>query len=119
MSWRRNRSWVRSMLAIACDRAPDNPTRERAEAMTLGAAVASTGESPAVLSQRGTAADGATSERLLMSPPVATNASSVKANDAGGISFGAPMPLTDPSGAMLIRNGQASVEVKRMDDAVA
>ncbi len=111
-------SLVLAMLAIACDRAPDAPTRERTEVMT-GVSVASTGEAPAVMSQRNAGTDGATSDRLLMSPPMATNASSARANDAGAISFGAPMPLTDPSGAMLIRNGQASVEVKRMDDAVA
>ena len=111
-------SLVLAMLAIACDRAPDAPARTRAEAMT-GVSVAATGEAPAVMSQRNAGSDGATSDRLLMSPPMATNASSARANDAGGISFGAPMPLTDPSGAMLIRNGQASVEVKRMDDAVA
>ncbi len=110
-------SLLLAMLAIACDRAPDSPTRTRAEAM-MGASAASTGDAPGVMSQRDVAAGGPITERKLTAPPMATNASSVTANDAGGISFGAPMPLTDPSGAMLIRNGQASVEVKRMDDAV-
>ncbi|MEO7712540.1 MAG: DUF4349 domain-containing protein [Gemmatimonadaceae bacterium] len=110
-------SLVLAMLAIACDRAPDAPEPTRAEAM-MGASAASTGASHAVMSQRGGAIGGPESDRLLMAPAMATNASSVKGNDGGAISFGAPMPLTDPSGAMLIRNGQASVEVKRMDDAV-
>ncbi len=111
-------SLVLAMLAIACDRTPDASTPERTEAIT-GVSAVSTGEAPAVMSQSDAATDGARSERLRMAPPVATTASAARANDAGGISFGSPMPLTDPSGAMLIRNGQASVEVKRMDDAVA
>lgn len=111
-------SLVFAMLAIACDRAPDSPTRTGGEAV-MGASAASSGEAPVVMSPRDVATDGPMSERMLMAPPMVTNASSVKATDVGGISFGAPMPLTDPSGAMLIRNGQASVEVRRMDDAVA
>jgi hypothetical protein len=45
------------------------------------------------------------------------------ANGAGGdsraVSLGSPLPPLDPSGAMLIRNGQATVQVTRLDDAVA
>lgn len=115
-------SLVFAMLAIACDRTPDSPTLTGADVL-LSAPVASSGEASAVRLQRGASTDGPSSEHLLMAPPMATamatNASSVKANGADGISFGAPMLPVDPSGVMLIRNGQASVEVKRMDDAVA
>ncbi len=41
------------------------------------------------------------------------------ASDARAVSLGMSIPPLDPSGAMLIRNGQASVEVKHLDDAVA
>jgi hypothetical protein len=53
-------------------------------------------------------------------PPTVTNVSSAAA-PAQGDAFraGAPLPPIDPTGAMLIRHGQASVEVKRVDDAVA
>jgi hypothetical protein len=46
-----------------------------------------------------------------------------RANDARGLALGTTATLTgslapDPSGAMLIRNGEASVQVTRLDDAV-
>lgn len=111
-------SLVLAMLAIACDRAPDSPRRTGIDA-ALSAAVASTGEGPAAVSRRNASSEGPSSEGVLMAPPMATSTASMNAHDAGGISFGASMLPVDPSGAMLIRNGQASVEVKRMDDAVA
>jgi hypothetical protein len=39
-------------------------------------------------------------------------------NGALTMGTGAPLSSADPSGAMLIRHGQASVEVRRVDDAV-
>jgi Domain of unknown function (DUF4349) len=46
------------------------------------------------------------------------------ASDAAGaaradVSLGTPIPSIDPSGAMLVRHGQASIEVKAVDDAVS
>jgi hypothetical protein len=41
------------------------------------------------------------------------------ANDSRAVSLGSPLPALDLSGAMLIRNGQATVQVTRLDDAVA
>jgi len=35
------------------------------------------------------------------------------------VSLGTPMPAIDPTGAMLVRHGQASVEVKTVDDALS
>ena len=35
-----------------------------------------------------------------------------------GVSLGTPIPSIDPTGAMLVRHGQASIEVKGVDDAV-
>ena len=43
---------------------------------------------------------------------------SAAANDSRAVSLGNPLPPMDPSGAMLIRNGQATVQVTRLDDAV-
>jgi hypothetical protein len=43
----------------------------------------------------------------------ATNAS-----PGADASLGTPIPAIDPSGAMLVRHGQASIEVKTVDDAV-
>jgi hypothetical protein len=44
------------------------------------------------------------------------------ASDAAGaradVSLGTPIPSIDPTGAMLVRHGQASIEVKTLDDAV-
>jgi hypothetical protein len=37
----------------------------------------------------------------------------------GDASLGVPLPTIDPTGAMLVRNGRASVEVKAVDDALA
>ena len=36
----------------------------------------------------------------------------------GSVSLGTPIPSVDPTGAMLVRHGQASLEVKAVDDAV-
>jgi hypothetical protein len=41
------------------------------------------------------------------------------ANDSRAVSLGSPLPPLDLSGAMLIHNGQATVQVTRLDDAVA
>ena len=35
------------------------------------------------------------------------------------VSLGTPIPSIDPTGAMLVRHGQASIEVKAVDDAVS
>ena len=46
----------------------------------------------------------------------------VAAGEAAGaradVSLGTPIPSVDPTGAMLVRHGQASIEVKTVDDAV-
>jgi hypothetical protein len=39
--------------------------------------------------------------------------------ERGDVSLGTPIPTIDPTGAMLVRHGQASIEVKAVDDAVA
>jgi hypothetical protein len=57
-----------------------------------------------------------------VSAPSALNAQSAAATDAPGVALGSAVSLgsamPDASGAMLIRNGRASVQVTRLDDAV-
>jgi hypothetical protein len=51
-------------------------------------------------------------------PPVAQTASADAAGARADVSLGTPIPSIDPTGAMLVRHGQASIEVKTVDDAV-
>lgn len=48
--------------------------------------------------------------------PTMARAANASRHDA---SLGVPLPTIDPTGAMLVRNGRASVEVKAVDDALA
>jgi hypothetical protein len=68
--------------------------------------------------------------QMAAAPPVAAEASAADAsgagaaaNDARPVALGSPIPLGSPNpdaaGAMLIRNGRATVKVTRLDDAVA
>ena len=56
------------------------------------------------------------------SAPAAMVRRSAVTQDASGgrsdVSLGTPIPSIDPTGAMLVRHGQASIEVKAVDDAV-
>jgi hypothetical protein len=109
-----------SLCIAACD---VSPAEQRA-------ASASTGSGPAVETSaaiEGPVADvaarsrpeAAFSTRSAQSAPVRVNAADAPASAQDRVlSLGAPLPATDPSGAMLIRHGQASVEVKHLDDAV-
>ena len=56
----------------------------------------------------------AKSERARPASDAPTNASA-----AEPISLGTPMPAADPAGAMIVRHGQASVEVQKVEGAVA
>jgi hypothetical protein len=107
------------LLVAACDRTSDTPA---------SASVASTGATDAVTASPPMAApmmlqrdEGTTVARARQAggAPAMREASAAGpiANDSRAVSLGALMPA-DPTGAMLIRNGQASVEVKRVDDAV-
>jgi hypothetical protein len=49
-------------------------------------------------------------------PAAQSNAAGVTRGD---VSLGTPIPAIDPTGAMLVRHGQASIEVKTVDDAVS
>lgn len=72
--------------------------------------------------------DQAKSERMSVAAQVAPAAAPAPSSDAAssgaganagtGVSLGMPIPSVDPTGAMLVRHGQASIEVKAVDDAV-
>ena len=88
----------------------------------------------AAVSDGSSARDEAQSEKLVVTeqasaaPPVAPEpaAMAARARAAGNAamarsdlpSLGMPMPAIDPAGAMLVRHGQASIEVKTLDEAV-
>lgn len=102
------------LLVVACERRADAPngasTGSRIDTASVAAAPA-----PASMDQRAEAMG--TRGMLDVAPPAeAAGASKAVKNDAP-LLLGSPMP-TDLSGAMLIRNGQASVEVVRLDDAM-
>jgi len=53
-------------------------------------------------------------------PPSAAPSAPTPEQAANAVDVGAPLPpASDPAGAMLVRHGEASVEVKHVDDAVA
>jgi len=58
-----------------------------------------------------------------LAPPMRAAAVSNAVGDAGAaradLSLGTPIPSIDLTGAMLVRHGQASIEVKAVDDAVS
>jgi hypothetical protein len=125
--------------AVACDRSSDTAgMAARADsapdvgfpAIAASAASAASGRPgrsapsmrPQLEAQRAPMADAAAP-----APPSEGAAVGValdpRANDARGLALGTAATLTgslapDPSGAMLIRNGEASVQVTRLDDAV-
>ena len=102
-----------ALLVAACDRSSD--TAKSMSVDSVGSGTAAPVAEEALMSQR----DGAMAARIAAAPPVETRAASAVANDSRAVTLGNPMPSVDPSGAMLIRNGQASIEVARVDDAVA
>lgn len=101
---------------LACDRQPEGARTDGVDAAspTDGAARASSEVGVGATASAPLPAPG----RRAMTRPVAQ-----ALHDRPGASDGVPstapaLPSGDASGAMLIRHGQASVEVKRVDDAV-
>ena len=115
------------LLVAACDRTSD--TSESATVGSVGggtSAAADAAASPEVSQQMAARREELTARRAVLAtapaappPPVEVSAGNAAASaDTRGITLGAPLPPTDPSGAMLIRNGRATIEVRRLDDAV-
>lgn len=113
-----------ALFAAACSRSSDT-----SDSVSVGSSPASGAGAGYPAPQRPLMAGG--DERMAAQltpalPPGSGAAANAVTNDSRAVSpesrpvsLGSPIPPMDPSGAMLIRNGQASVEVKRLDDAVA
>ena len=107
-----------ALLVVACGRTSDTPdTKSVGSTGSMDAKTAHGGGIGPMMAQRGEAIAGRIA--AAPTPPLEAGVVSAAANDTRALSLGSPMPSIDPSGAMLVRNGQASVEVKRVDDAVA
>jgi hypothetical protein len=112
-----------ALLAVACDRAGDESQSGQASLPTTVAAVPPSARTGAI----GNRADEAMAPMAAQMEDAVSSRARVQAGtparaastDAHAVSLGSPLPPIDPTGAMLIRHGQASVEVKRVDDAVA
>ena len=106
------------LLVAACDRTSD--TRQPASVGSTDAGtrtdVVAAAPAPPKFQVERAVADVAPAG---IAPELSAQASASPANDARTVSLGNPLPPLDPSGAMLIRNGQATVQVTRLDDAVA
>jgi uncharacterized protein DUF4349 len=108
-----------TLFVAACDVSPADQ-RTSASSAGGGPAVETSAaiEGPVAEQSVPRPADGAFTGKA-MGAPVNVNAANAPASAQDrALSLGVPLPATDPSGAMLIRHGQASVEVRRLDDAV-
>ena len=103
------------LVSVACQRRSDTPNSSGTGSAVDSTGVAVSAPAPALMDQRGEA----TAARAMVdaAPPTEVVAASPAVKNDAALSFGSPMP-TDLSGAMLIRNGQASVEVVHLNDAM-
>jgi hypothetical protein len=117
------------LLALsACDTA--SPRLDSASSGTVSGSIGGSAKSEGFVAR-----DQARGERLAMAnqaapapeAPSSTMRAQAARSDAVGdagvarpdASLGTPIPSIDPTGAMLVRHGQASIEVKAVDDAVS
>ena len=63
--------------------------------------------------------EAAASAPASVSPLEARSSRPAAAPPRSDLSLGTPIPAIDPTGAMLVRHGQASIEVKAVDDALS
>ena len=104
-----------ALLTAACDRSSDTAKSMSVDFPGDAAAAPIAGGQP-LMSQRG---EAMTARMAAAPPPMETRDASAVSNDSRVVSLGSPMPPVDPTGVMLIRIGQATIEVARIDDAVA
>jgi hypothetical protein len=117
-------AFIVMLLVAACDRTSDTSESATVGSVGGGAAVSTDAAAGPERAQMTAQREEMMARRVAAAaaPPAAVMASPANAaaiGDAGGITLGSPLPPTDPSGAMLIRNGRATVEVRRLDDAVS
>lgn len=108
--------WLVAVAAAAlvvggCSRDTGHPDSENAATGGMAA--------PFARGRVGIASGMASSMSAVATPPApATKVAAEQANMA--LDVGAPLPpASDPAGAMLVRHGEASIEVRHVDDAVA
>ena len=117
------------LLVAACDRTSDTSESDSVGSVGGGAGSATDAAMTPEVSQMMARREEAMARRVASAaaappPPAATvpvaasAGNAVTVGDTRGVTLGTPLPSTDPSGAMLIRNGRATVEVRRVDDAV-
>lgn len=102
------------LLLVACERRSDTPNASNVGSRIDTAGVAAA-PAPALMDQR--AEVMAARPMMDVAPPSEVGAASSAVKNDAPLPFGSSMP-SDPSGAMLIRNGQASVEVAHLNDAM-
>src|SRR5215212_3572399 len=119
------------LAAMACDRADQSRTNKSATDSVIDGSGAAVGSSASAGIRRELSAAGAPTvmdERaaVAMSAPAAapmpqSRAANVAARDAQRADFsrGVPLPAVDPTGAMLVRHGQASIQVKAVESTVS
>jgi hypothetical protein len=110
------------LLVAACDSTSDTSGSASVGSVGVGTGVAtdaaSSPEASKMVAQREEMMSRRATRLAAAPPPVEASAANAAMGDARGITLGTPLPATDPSGAMLIRNGRATVEVRQVDDAV-
>jgi hypothetical protein len=114
------------LLALsACERAsaPLDSASTRAVSGSVGGVAPSEGfaaRDEAKTENLGIVSQAAPAPEAPPSPMRARAAVSSAADAArGDLSLGTPIPPIDPTGSMLVRHGQASIEVKAVDDALS
>ena len=110
---------VAALLTLtACDRADHSGGAKTDASVTASTPIMS-------VPMRGTLATADAPRMIVAERAMASDAAapappaSAPANEAASQETGMPLPpASDPAGAMLVRHGQASIEVRRVDDAV-
>ncbi len=108
-----------TLLAAACNRNSD--TADSTSVGFAGRGADAVAAAPAMAPMMPLREEAKASRMRTGSASPATegaNLASTVSTDSRAVSLGSPLPPSDPSGVMLIRNGQASIEVRRLDDAV-
>lgn len=103
------------LLVVACERRSDTPNAASVGSRTDAPGATAMAPAPALTDQRAEAM--AARARVDGPPALEVGVANPAGKNDAALSFGSPMPA-DLSGAMLIRNGQASVEVTHLNDAM-
>lgn len=114
------------ILFSACDSASHVDGKAMGDGVTSGSGAAANtagfaARDEAALRLEGVAVVGQAAPAAPSEAPKPVMARVAAAEAAGAradVSLGTPIPSIDPTGAMLVRHGQASIEVKTVDDAV-